>query len=403
MKKDTVAVKKRIETMLPILNERQSRILLATEAISLGYGGISRISRISGVSRVTITQGVKEIENKNVAVQNNNRCRREGGGRKSIDETQPGIIKELEGLINAHTKGDPMTSLMWTSKSIRNLEKELKDKGYRISSVTVSELLKRLGYSLQANRKELPIQKQHPDRNEQFEYINEQAKVFFLNGSPVLSIDAKKKENIGNFKNDGKEYRKIGDAEKVLDHDFPIEELGKATPYGIYDIFKNAGFVNVGVSSDTAEFAVESIRRWWRIVGKDVYPDAEEIMITADCGGSNGCRVRLWKAELQRLSNEIRKKITVLHFPPGTSKWNKIEHKMFSFISKNWRGKPLISLAVIVNLIGSTKTEKGLKVNCVIDNEVYERGRAISDSEFEAINIKQHKFHGEWNYTIAPQ
>jgi hypothetical protein len=296
-----------------------------------------------------------------------------------------------------------MTSLIWTSKSIRNLEKELKGKGYRISSVTVSELLKRLGYSLQANRKELPIQKQHPDRNEQFEYINEQAKVFFLNGAPVLSIDAKKKENIGNFKNGGKEYRKIGDAEKVLDHDFPIEELGKATPYGIYDIFKNAGFVNVGVSSDTAEFAVESIRKWWRMVGKDAYPDTEEIMITADCGGSNGYRVRLWKAELQHLSNEIHKKITVLHFPPGTSKWNKIEHKMFSFISKNWRGKPLISLAVIVNLIGSTKTEKGLKVNCVVDNEVYERGKEVSDSEFEAINIKQHKFHGEWNYTIAPQ
>jgi hypothetical protein len=311
-------------------------------------------------------------------------------------------MQELEDLIKGYTKGDPMKPLMWTSKSVRNLEKALKDKGYSIGYVTVSGLLKSLGYSLQANRKDLAIQKQHPERNEQFEYINEQAKVSFLNGVPVLSIDAKKKEKVGNFKNSGEEYCKTGNAEKVLDHDFLIEELGKATPYGIYDIFKNAGFVSVGVSKDTAEFAVESIRKWWRMVGKDVYPDAEEIMITADSGGSNGYRVRLWKVELQHLANEIQKRITVLHFPPGTSKWNKIEHRLFSFISKNWRGKPLISLAVIVNLIGST-TAKGLKVDCVIDNNVYEGGREVSDDEFKAINIRQHTFHGEWNYAIAPQ
>jgi hypothetical protein len=255
---------------------------------------------------------------------------------------------------------------------------------------------------LQANRKDLPIQKHHPDRNEQFEYINEQAKIFFLNGAPVISIDAKKKELVGNFKNQGGEYYKAGEAEKVYDHDFPIQELGKATPYGVYDIFKNAGFVNVGVSNDTAEFAVESIRKWWMMTGKERYSNAEEIMITADSGGSNGYRVRLWKAEIQRLANEIHKKITVLHFPPGTSKWNKIEHRLFSFISKNWRGKPLISLAVIVNLISATKTEKGLKVDCVYDEKEYKKGIEVTEEEFDALNIRQHAFHGEWNYTIMP-
>jgi transposase len=403
MRQNISGVKDRIETMFPILNERQRRIFLATEAKALGYGGITQVSKISGVSRVTITQGIKEIEDQGIILRNKNDSRKKGGGRKSTDESQPGIVGELENLINAHTKGDPMTPLLWTSKSVRNLEKVLKDKGYRVSFVTIAELLKKMGYSLQANRKDLAIQKHHPDRNEQFEYINEQVKVSFLNGAPVLSIDAKKKEKVGNFKNGGEEYCKTGNAEKVLDHDFPIEGLGKATPYGIYDIFKNAGFVSVGVSKDTAEFAVESVRKWWRMTGKEVYPCAEEIMITADSGGSNGYRVRLWKSELQHLANEIRKKITVLHFPPGTSKWNKIEHRLFSFISKNWRGKPLISLAVIVSLIGSTTTEKGLKVDCVIDNSLYESGRVISDDEFEAINIKQHTFHGEWNYTISPQ
>jgi transposase len=403
MKKDITETKIRIETMLPLLDERQKRIFLASEAKALGYGGIVQVSGISGVSRVTITRGMKEIEKKNSMPQAKGRCRKSGGGRKAITETQPGIVQELEKLLDGHTKGDPMIQLIWTSKSLRNLQQALKERGYHVSFATVSELLKRLGYSLQANRKNLPIQKQHPDRNEQFEYINEQAKLFFLNGAPVLSIDAKKKELVGNFKNHGGEYSKKGAAEEVLDHEFPFKELGKATPYGIYDIFKNQGFVNVGVSNDTAEFAVESIRKWWRIVGKELYPDTEEIMITADSGGSNGYRVRLWKTELQNLANEIQKRITVLHFPPGTSKWNKIEHRLFSFITKNWRGKPLISLAVIVNLIGATKTEKGLKVNCVVDDKVYEKGIEVSEEEYKAINIKQHVFHGEWNYTIIPQ
>jgi transposase len=403
MKKDIVGISNRIVTMLPILNEYQRRIFLATEAQMLGYGGISYISRISGVSRVTITHGINEIKNQSVAKQSNGRSRKKGGGRKSVNESQPGIIKEIEKLIEGHTKGDPMNPLMWTSKSVRHLETTLKEKGYQTSYVTVSTLLKKLGYSLQANRKELATKEQHPDRNEQFEYINEQAKVFFLKNCPVISIDAKKKELIGNFKNDGKEYHKKGSAPKVFDHDFPIEELGKATPYGVYDIFKNEGFVNVGVSGDTSEFAVESIRKWWSMYGQAFYPEAEEIMITADSGGSNGYRVRLWKVELQRLVNEIRKSITVLHFPPGTSKWNKIEHRLFSFISKNWRGRPLLSLAVIVSLVSSTKTEKGLQVDCVVDSKEYRRGLKVSDKEFSAINIKQHSFHGEWNYTIMPQ
>jgi transposase len=404
MKKDASGLKIRIETMLPILDERQRRIFLATEARTKGYGGISRISAISGVSRITITQGIKEIENGDIT-QSENRCRRKGGGRKHLSEIQPGIIKELENLLEGNVSGDPMKPLMWTSKSLRNLENALKDRGYSISFSSVSEMLKNLGYSLQANRKALPIQKQYPERNEQFEYINEQAKRFFLNDSPVLSIDAKKKEIVGNFKNNGEEYHKKGAAEKVYDHDFPIKELGKATPYGIYDIFKNQGFVNVGVSGDTSEFAVESIRKWWRMIGEDIYPNTKEIMITADSGGSNGSRVRLWKMEIQRLANEIQKDITVLHFPPGTSKWNKIEHRLFSFISKNWRGRPLISLAVIVNLISSTQTEgeRGLKVDCVIDNREYKKGIEVSDEEFKTVNIEQHPFRGEWNYTIKPQ
>jgi transposase len=404
MKRDIPGLKIRIETMLPILNERQRRVFLATEAIAIGYGGISRISKISGISRVTITQGIKEIENGHIT-QNTDRSRRKGGGRKPISEVQSGIIQELENILEGNVSGDPMKPLMWTSKSVRNIEKALKDSGYNISYSTVSELLKNLGYSLQSNRKAIPIQKQHPERNEQFEYINEQAKRFFLNGSPVLSIDAKKKETIGNFKNHGEEYHKKGAAEKVYDHDFPIKELGKATPYGIYDIFRNRGFINVGISGDTAEFAVESIRRWWTMIGEDIYPNAKDIMITADSGGSNGYRVRLWKMELQRLADEIQKDITVLHFPPGTSKWNKIEHRLFSFISKNWRGRPLISLAVIVNLISSTQTEgeRGLKVDCVIDDREYKKGIEISDEAFKAINIERHRFHGEWNYTIRPQ
>ena len=403
MVNNETALKLRIETMLPKLNERQRRLFLATEAKAIGYGGITKVSRISGVSRVTITQGIYELEDDDGSKTELIQCRRRGGGRKPVEEKQPGIIEALEHLVEAHTKGDPMALLIWTSKSVRNLSATLGEKGYTASHVLVSSMLKYMGYTLQADRKDITVNSQHPDRNAQFEYINEQAKLFYLKGAPVLSIDAKKKEKIGNFANTGREYYKTGEGPKVLDHDFPIKELGNATPYGVYDIFRNHGFVSVGISADTAEFAVATVRKWWSNVGCKKYPKAKEMLITADSGGSNGYRVRLWKAELQILADDIGIEITVLHFPPGTSKWNKIEHRLFSFISKNWRGRPLVSLALIVNLIGSTKIGGGNKVDCIIDQNKYERGIEITDEEYDAINIKKHKFHGEWNYTIKPR
>ena len=403
MVNNDTALRLRIETMLPELNERQKRLFLATEAKALGYGGITKVCNISGVSRVTITLGINELENNIESKTELIQCRRSGGGRKPVEEKQPGIIEALEKLVEPHTKGDPMELLIWTSKSVRNLSAALSDKGYTASHVLVSGLLKDMGYTLQADRKDITISSQHPDRNAQFEYINEQAKLSYLKGSPVLSIDAKKKEKIGNFFNNGREYHKKGDGPKVLDHDFPIKELGNATPFGVYDIFRNHGFVSVGISADTSEFAVATVRKWWSLVGSRKYPKAKEIMITADSGGSNGYRVRLWKAELQILADDLGIEITVLHFPPGTSKWNKIEHRLFSFISKNWRGRPLISMALIVNLIGSIKIGGGNKVDCIVDENKYEKGIEISDEEYDAINIKNHKFHGEWNYTILPR
>jgi len=396
-------LKNRIARMLPILDERQRRIFLATEALAIGHGGVKTVSEISGVSRVTIIEGKKEITNGEHTALEVGRCRQTGAGRKPVVEKHKGLVEAIGRIIEPHTKGDPMTFLTWCSKSLRHIEEALKSEGFDVSYVTIAKILREEGYSLQTNRKDLAIAKDHPDRDAQFKYINDQSKLFFAKNAPVLSIDSKKKENIGNFKNSGREYHKSGEAPRVLDHDFPIKELGKATPYGIYDIFKNEGFVSVGISKDTAEFAVESIRKWWGIVGNKGYPDAKEMLLTADSGGSNGYRVRLWKAELQILANELGKKITVVHFPPGTSKWNKIEHRLFSFISKNWRGQPLISLAVIVSLIGATTTENGLKVDCVIDEWQYERGVEVSDEEFNSIVIKPHKFHGEWNYTISPQ
>jgi transposase len=393
----------RIKTMLPHLNEKQKRLFLATEANALGYGGVSQVSKISGVSRVTITQGLRELENPDDDIFNIERCRREGGGRKRIDEIYPEIKDELEKLLESYTKGNPENPLKWTSKSMRNLESALRNKGYEISDTTIGDLLKEMGFSLQANRKDLAIKPSHPDRNLQFEYINAQVHKYIENGQPVISIDTKKKENIGNFENKGAEYSRKKEATKVLDHDFPIEGLGKAVPYGVYDILKNTGFVNVGISNDTAEFAVESIRRWWELVGSKYYPSAKRLLITADCGGSNGYRVRLWKVKLQEISNALDLEITVSHFPPGTSKWNKIEHKLFSFISKNWRGKPLLDLAVIINLIAATTTEKGLVVDCVFDDNVYLKGIKVPDNFLELINITRHDFHGEWNYTISPQ
>ena len=399
---EVYTLQERIEFVLPTLNEYQRRRYLSAEAKAFGRGGISLVSRLSGVSRQTLTEGVKELDNPDAQIMKLGRSRKPGGGRKSVCEDQPGILKVLEDIVSTHTKGDPMNPLLWTNKSLRNLGKELNAKGFEVSYRVVGVMLRRLGYSLQADKKTLTVTPSHPDRNKQFEYINAVTSKAIVIGSPVLSIDAKKKEKIGNFKNNGRTYKEKKTPTEVLDHDFLIPELGKATPFGVYDIFKNQGFVNVGISADTAVFAVESIRRWWYAEGVADYLDAPEIIITADCGGSNGYRNRLWKYELQKFANEIDKPVKILHYPPGTSKWNKIEHRLFSFISKNWQGIPLSSITVIIALIGATTTEKGLAVACILDEATYEKGQKVTDEEFSEINIILADFHGEWNYTIAP-
>ena len=400
-KTDTQALELRITTMLPMLNEYQRRMFLATEAKAIGYGGISLVSRISGLSRQTLQEGVKELDNPEKEVLEQGRCRRTGAGRKNIWETHPEILETLSNLVEAHTKGDPMRLLLWTNKSLRKLSLALLEKGFSANKDTVGQMLKMLGYGLQADKKTLTVKPSHPDRDTQFEHINSEAKKAVAAGNPVLSIDAKKKENIGNFKNNGRVYRLHKSPIEVLDHDFPIKELGKATPFGVYNIYKNQGFVNVGLSFDTAVFAVESVRKWWYAEGAAEYGDADKIVLTADCGGSNGNRNKLWKFELQKLANELNKDIQVLHYPPGTSKWNKIEHRMFAFISKNWQGIPLESTSVIVNLIGSTTTTKGLSIRCVLDEKIYEKGIKVTDDEFSAISILSDSFHGDWNYTIC--
>ena len=388
--------------MLPTLNEYQRRRYLSAEAKSIGFGGISIVSRLSGVSRQTLTDGVKELEEPQVEFPKVGRSRKNGGGRKTKESQYIELQEVLEELVSAHTKGDPMSPLLWTNQSLRNLEEELKEKGYDVSHSLVGRMLKKMGYSLQANKKTLTVTESPVDRDAQFEYIGTVTQEAIQAGNPVLSVDAKKKEKIGNFKNNGKTYEKTKTPQKVLDHDFPIAELGKATPFGVYNVFKNQGFVNVGLSADTATFAVESIRRWWYAEGITEYASVLEIVITADCGGSNGYRNRLWKYELQGLANEIGKSIRVLHFPPGTSKWNKIEHRLFSFISKNWQGIPLVSVAIIVALIGATSTHKGLAVRCVLDESTYTSGRKITDEELSTVNITYADFHGEWNYIISP-
>lgn len=404
---DVATLQFRIETMLPSLNEYQRRRYLSTEAKSIGYGGITLVSQLSGVSRQTLTDGIKELDlpdpqadNTDAKILGSKRCRKPGGGRKSVLEHTPEILSSLLELLEPHTKGDPMRPLLWTNKSNIALSEGLAKMGHVVSKTTVAKLLKMLGYGLQATKKSLTAKPTHPDRDKQFEHINDEAKKAFANGNPVLSIDAKKKEQIGNYKNNGKTQQPHDTPLEALDHSFIDKILGKATPFGVYNIFQNKGFVNVGLSSDTAVFAVESLRRWWYAEGANEYANADKIVLTADCGGSNGNRTRLWKFELQKLANEIKKDIQVLHFPPGTSKWNKIEHRLFSFISKNWQGISLISAAIIVNLIGATKTHKGLSVKCVLDKGTYETGIKVSDEEFNSINITKDEFHGEWNYTI---
>ena len=389
----------KINTMLPLLDEKQKRIFLALEANALGHGGVKTIHKISGVSQTTIIRGKKELSKSLV----DERIRKPGGGRKKTTQKYTDIKDEIERIVADNTYGNPENPLAWTTKSLRNLKEHLQEKGYEVNHDTVGKILKELGYSLQQNRKMLQLGEPHPDRDAQFKFINHKSAEFIQENQPVISVDTKKKELVGSFANGGSEYRKSKTPTLVLDHDFPIKELGKVAPYGIYDVNRNEGFVNLGISHDTSEFAVVSILRWWQTLGANTYPDAKKLYINCDCGGSNNVRRRLWKKQLQEFAGITGLEVHVSHLPPGTSKWNKIEHKMFCFISKNWRGKPLISVEVIVNLIASTTTAKGLKITCIEDKNHYELGTVVTDDEFEAINIVRDDFHGTWNYAILPK
>ena len=397
---DTDLIQQRFAKLEPFLNERLRRLYAATEAQALGYGGISAVARATGVSRQAIANGLKELAAPDAATAL--RIRRPGGGRKRTVTQDATLWHDLEQLVEPLSRGDPESPLRWTCKSVRKLADELNHQGHQVSHELVANLLKELGYSLQANRKTREGTA-HPDRNAQFEHINAEVQAFQSAGQPVISVDTKKKELVGDFKNGGRELCPQGEPETVRVHDFVIPELGKVAPYGVYDVTHNLGWVNVGIDHDTAAFAVASIRRWWQLLGQPRYPGAQRVLITADGGGSNGSRVRLWKIELQKLADESGLEISVCHLPPGTSKWNKIEHRLFSYISQNWRGKPLISHAVIVNLIAATTTKTGLKVRCELDTQVYPMGIVVTDDELAQVNLKRNDFHGEWNYTISPR
>lgn len=389
--------------MSPYFNERSRRIWVANEARMIGFCGKTVVREATGADYKTMQRGSLELKQDIKEREDLGRVRKRGGGRKQKTEKDEHLKQDIEKLVDASTRGDPEQPLKWTSKSTRHIADEINKESVRASHSLVSRILSGLGFSLQANRKTNEGTKDNPDRNAQFEFINQRTKKLQKRKCPVLSVDTKKKENIGNFKNDGKEYRKKRDPEKVNVYDFIDKTKGKVSPYGIYDLTKNEGWVNVGISSDTAMFAVHSIRRWWYAMGEKEYGNATDILITADCGGSNGYRVRLWKTELQKLATEIQKVIHVSHFPPGTSKWNKIEHKLFCFITKNWRGKPLIDRATVVQLIGSTTTKTGLTVKAVLDEHQYAKGIKVSDKELNAVKLKKDDFHGEWNYQILPK
>ena len=397
---DSAGITKRFEAVRGILDERSRRLVAAAESAAIGRGGVSAVSRATGLSRQVIRQGMVELSQ--AAVHPPGRIRRPGGGRKKTVEQDLSLLRDLEQLVEPVTRGDPESPLRWTCKSLRKLAEELQRMGHQASHQLVGRMLHELGYSLQANSKTLEGSS-HPDRNAQFEYLNRKVKRQLQQHQPVISVDTKKKELVGDFKNNGRELRPQGDPEKVRVHDFVIPELGRANPYGIYDIAHNTGWVSVGVDHDTAAFAVESIRRWWTSMGQAVYPQATRLLITADSGGSNGSRVRLWKVELQKLADQTGLRIAVSHLPPGTSKWNKIEHRLFSFISQNWRGKPLISHEVIVNLIAGTRTEAGLTVHSELDTASYPAGVKVSNREVAAIDLRRDKFHGDWNYTLCPR
>jgi len=385
------------------LNEKLRRLFAANEAKVFGHGGITLAQKATGVARNSIKQGIKELSNKEEGLLSSSpsRVRKVGGGRKASVKNDKKLRVALESLVEPTTLGDPESPLRWTCKSLRQLESELRSQGFTASHTSIGNLLKELGYSLQGNQKTLEGSR-HPDRNAQFEFINSLTEGAINEGQPVISVDTKKKELVGHYKNGGKELCPKGKPEQVKVYDFVDKKLGRANPYGVYDIADNSAWVSVGTDHDTAAFAVSTIRRWWFSMGQDLYPEAKKLVITADGGGSNGSRVRLWKVELQKLADELNIPIHVSHFPPGTSKWNKIEHRLFSFISMNWRGKPLVSHETIVNLIAATTTKKGLKVRADLDSSLYPKGIKITDNELKTIHIKRDEFHGEWNYSILP-
>ena len=394
------AARRRYRDLAPVLNEQSRRRFVALEARGLGRGGVSVMARISGLARSTIYQGLSDIRD-NVSAPPR-RVRKAGGGRKRKAFEDPTLVTDLKSLVEPVTRGDPMQPLLWTSRSLRNLAKELAKKGHQVCPTVVGDLLRGMGYRLQANSKTREGSK-HIDRDAQFHHINRQATEFLAGREPVISVDTKKKELVGNFKNNGREWRRKGTPEFVNVHDFIDPKLSRAVPYGVYDISNNVGWVSVGTDHDTASFAVNAIRRWWWTMGKKRYPKAARLMISADGGGSNGYRVRLWKIELQKLADELKFPITVCHLPPGTSKWNKIEHRLFSFITINWRGKPLRSYRTIVQLIAATTTDAGLKVRAELDENKYPKAVKVSDAQLADVNLSPHAFHGDWNYTIAPK
>jgi hypothetical protein len=396
---DPTPIRARFASLSPHLDERERRLLAATEARLAGYGGIAMVARATGVAASTIGRGLRDL-----AVEGSldpDRVRRQGGGRKPLTVKDPALLPDLLSLVEPGERGDPMSPLRWTCKSLRQLAGEMAAMGHRVSRTVIGDLLRAQKFSLQGNSK-TEEGGEHEDRDAQFLHINKSVTAAMAANQPVISVDTKKKELVGNFKNNGREWRPQGNPEEVRVHDFLIKELGRAVPYGIYDLAANAGWVSVGMNHDTAAFAVNSIRRWWQEIGRVRYPDTKCLTITADGGGSNGSRVKLWKRELQALANELGIKITVHHLPPGTSKWNRIEHRLFSFISMNWRAKPLVSYRVIVDLISSTTTKTGLTVRCELDPALYPKGLVVPDEEMAAINIVRDEFHGEWNYTIYP-
>ena len=394
---DTATIRQKYEALGPALDERSRRLWVATEAKALGRGGIALVALATGVARSTIARGIQEIEYGETVQRG--RVRRAGGGRKRKEDRDPTLLADLEGLLEPSVLGDPQSQLRWTSKSVRKLSEQLMTMGHEVSHTIVAELLHAAGYSLQGNRK-AKEGRAHPDRNAQFEHINRRVKAHQRRRQPVISVDTKKKELVGDFKNSGREWRPEGLPERVRVHDFKIPELGKAVPYGVYDLTQNAGWVSVGIDHDTASFAVQSIRRWWQTMGRRAYPRATSLLITADSGGSNSARSRLWKWELQKFADRVDLNVNVCHFPPGTSKWNKIEHRMFSYITMNWRSKPLTSLAVIVSLIAATKTRKGLRIRCELDERKYPKGVAVTDDQLARVDLRPDSFHGDWNYAI---